>query len=93
MASDTAPNFDARATARHLLRTAFQEALGTLDPDSGAPHVSLVTVATLPDLGSGTLEVSQAYSGFQLSGNGLYDADTINNVTQAATNVANSISH
>lgn len=49
MASDTAPDFAARATARHLLRTAFQAALGTLDPDSGAPHVSLVTVATLPD--------------------------------------------
>lgn len=49
MALETAPEFDATATARHLLRTAFQGALGTLDPDSGAPHVSLVTVATLPD--------------------------------------------
>ncbi len=49
MASETAPEFDARTTARHLLRTAFQAALGTLDPDSGAPHVSLVTLATLPD--------------------------------------------
>jgi len=49
MASETAPEFDARTTARHLLRTAFQGALGTLDPDSGAPHVSLVTLATLPD--------------------------------------------
>ncbi|MGX1097184.1 HugZ family pyridoxamine 5'-phosphate oxidase [Amorphus sp. MBR-141] len=49
MASETAPDFDARTTARHLLRTAFQAALGTLEPDGGAPHVSLVTVATLPD--------------------------------------------
>jgi len=41
--------FDAVATARNLVRTAFQAALGTLDPETGAPHVSLVTVATMPD--------------------------------------------
>ncbi|MGB3689474.1 MAG: hypothetical protein WBA02_09250, partial [Jannaschia helgolandensis] len=78
--SDGGPNLDSAGTVSGLTQTAVNAA-------------NLVTVATLPDLGSGTLEVSQAYSGFQLSGNGLYDADTINNVTQAATNVANSISH
>ena len=77
---DGGPNLDSAGTVSGLTQTAVNAA-------------NLVTVATLPDLGSGTLEVSQAYSGFQLSGNGLYDADTINNVTQAATNVANSISH
>jgi|GEM_PF-938838 len=77
---DGGPNLDSAGTVSGLTQTAVNAA-------------NLVTVATLPDLGFGTLEVSQAYSGFQLSGNGLYDADTINNVTQAATNVANSISH
>ena len=76
---DGGPNLDSAGTVSGLTQTAVNAA-------------NLVTVATLPDIG-GTLEVSQAYSGFQLSGNGLYDADTINNVTQAATNVANSISH
>ena len=76
---DVVPNLDSAGTVSGLTQTAVNAA-------------NLVTVATLPDLG-GSLEVSQAYSGFQLSGNGLYDADTINNVTQAATNVANSISH
>ena len=41
--------FDAAARAKILVRTAFQGALGTLDPESGAPHVSLVVVATMPD--------------------------------------------
>lgn len=41
--------FDPQATAKKLLRTAFQGALGTLEPDGGAPHVSLVTTATFPD--------------------------------------------
>ena len=76
---DGGPNLDSAGTVSGLTQTAVNAA-------------NLVTVATLPDIG-GSLEVSQAYSGFQLSGNGLYDADTINNVTQAATNVANSISH
>tara|TARA_R110002124_G_scaffold2913_10_gene19871 strand:- start:3114 stop:5360 length:2247 start_codon:yes stop_codon:yes gene_type:complete len=76
---DGGPNLDSAGTVSDLTQTAVNAA-------------NLVTVATLPDIG-GSLEVSQAYSGFQLSGNGLYDADTINNVTQAATNVANSISH
>ncbi len=76
---DVGPNLDSAGTVSGLTQTAVNAA-------------NLVTVATLPDIG-GSLEVSQAYSGFQLSGNGLYDADTINNVTQAATNVANSISH
>ena len=76
---DVVPNLDSAGTVSGLTQTAVNAA-------------NLVTVATLPDIG-GSLEVSQAYSGFQLSGNGLYDADTINNVTQAATNVANSISH
>ena len=68
---DGGPNLDSAGTVSGLTQTAVNAA-------------NLVTVATLPDLGFGTLEVSQAYSGFQLSGNGLYDADTINNVTQAA---------
>ncbi|SEL10819.1 beta strand repeat-containing protein [Jannaschia helgolandensis] len=74
----SAPFFDSAGTVSGLTQTAVNAA-------------NLVTVKTLPDLGG--LEVSQSYSGFQLAGNGLYDADTINNVTQAATNVANSISN
>ncbi|MEW5420443.1 HugZ family protein [Amorphus sp. 3PC139-8] len=41
--------FDAIATTKDLIRRAFHGALGTLEPEGGAPHVSLVTVATMPD--------------------------------------------
>ncbi|MDQ0316746.1 HugZ family pyridoxamine 5'-phosphate oxidase [Amorphus orientalis] len=41
--------FEPGPAAKQLLRTSFQGALGTLDAETGAPHVSLVTVATAPD--------------------------------------------
>lgn len=41
--------FDPGPVAKQLLRTSFQGALGTLDSETGAPHVSLVSVATAPD--------------------------------------------
>ncbi len=48
--------YDARAAARHLLRTVRSGALATLTPE-GDPYASLVTVATLPD-GSPVLPLS-----------------------------------
>lgn len=39
-------NIDAVADSRRLIRTSFKAALATLDPQSGAPYVSLITVAT-----------------------------------------------
>ena len=48
--------YDARAEARHLLRTVRSGALATLTPE-GDPYASLVTVATLPD-GSPVLPLS-----------------------------------
>ena len=50
------PRYDARAEARHLLRTVRSGALATLTPE-GDPYASLVTVATLPD-GSPVLPLS-----------------------------------
>lgn len=41
-------NNAAPANARLLIRTSFKAALATLDPHSGAPYASLVTVATDP---------------------------------------------
>ena len=41
-----APDFDGVAIAKQLLRTVRAGALATLDPDSGFPFASLVTVAT-----------------------------------------------
>lgn len=41
--------FDPVATAKLLIRSARQAALGTLVPESGAPFVSLVSIATLPE--------------------------------------------
>jgi putative heme iron utilization protein len=41
-----APDFDGVAIAKQLLRTIRAGALATLDPDSGFPFASLVTVAT-----------------------------------------------
>ncbi|MFK8253809.1 HugZ family pyridoxamine 5'-phosphate oxidase [Ancylobacter terrae] len=46
--TDAAGGFDPALAAKRLIREARTAALGTLDPD-GAPYVSLVTVATLPD--------------------------------------------
>lgn len=48
--------YDARAAARHLLRTVRSGALATLTPE-GDPYASLVTIATLPD-GSPVLPLS-----------------------------------
>jgi hypothetical protein len=42
-------SFDAIATARSVIRNARSASLGTLD-ETGAPFVSLVTFATMPDL-------------------------------------------
>lgn len=48
ISTDAAGGFDPAAAAKRLIREARTAVLGTLDPD-GAPYVSLVTVATLPD--------------------------------------------
>ena len=50
------PAYDARRTARRLLRVVRSGALATLAPDGG-PHASLVTLASLPD-GSPVLPLS-----------------------------------
>ena len=42
-------DFDAPRVTRGLVRAARRAALATLDADSGAPYVSLVAVATMPD--------------------------------------------
>ena len=55
-APPTGRPYDARGTARHLLRTVRSGALATLTPEGG-PYASLVTVATLPD-GSPVLPLS-----------------------------------
>ncbi|WGH78137.1 beta strand repeat-containing protein [Jannaschia ovalis] len=82
-AGSTAPGdplgFDSAGTVTNLTQTAVNAG-------------NLLTVGSLADI-VGAQEVTQTFSGLQVAGNGLYDADTINSVTQAATNVANSISN
>src|SRR3954471_2010183 len=53
-----APDFDAVAVARLLLRRSRQGALATLMPESGDPYCSLVNVASHPD-GSPVLLISR----------------------------------
>ncbi|MEA2988404.1 MAG: hypothetical protein QOG83_1115 [Alphaproteobacteria bacterium] len=52
------PNFDAKATAKKLLREGRSGALATLMPGSGDPYCSLVNVATAAD-GSPLLLISK----------------------------------
>jgi len=54
----TQPDFDAVATAKHLLRTSTTGALATLQIGTGNPFCSLVNTATLPD-GSPILLISR----------------------------------
>lgn len=60
--------------------------------DQSATNVAnILSAGSLPDL-NGLTEVTQNFSGAQLSMNDMFGADDLNNVSQAATNVANSVS-
>lgn len=60
--------------------------------DQSATNVAnILSADSLPDL-NGLTEVTQNFSGDQYAANSLLGADDLNSVTQAATNVANSVS-
>jgi hypothetical protein len=60
--------------------------------DQSATNVgNILSASSLPDLLSLT-EVTQNFTGTQLATNGMIGADDLNNATQAATNVINSVS-
>jgi len=60
--------------------------------DQSATNVgNILSAGALPDI-LGMTEVSQNFSGSQLAQNGMINADDLTSVTQAATNVINSVS-
>lgn len=60
--------------------------------DQSATNVgNILSAGALPDLVSMT-EVTQTFAGDQLAQNGMFGADDLTSVTQAATNVINSVS-
>jgi hypothetical protein len=60
--------------------------------DQSATNVAnILSAGSLPDL-TGMTDVSQSFDGTQIATNGMFGADDLNSVTQAATNVANSVS-
>ncbi|WP_394155134.1 hypothetical protein [Loktanella salsilacus] len=60
--------------------------------DQSATNVAnILSAGALPDL-TGMTDVSQSFDGTQIATNGTFGADDLSSVTQAATNVANSVS-
>ena len=87
-------------SARHVDQVAMNNAQGigssinadVTNFDQSATNVgNILSAGTLPDI-SGMTEVSQNFTGFQMAQNGLIGADDLSSVTQAATNVINSVS-
>ncbi|MEM5521462.1 hypothetical protein [Sulfitobacter sp. AS59] len=87
-------------SARHVDQLAMNNAQGIgsginadiTNFDQSATNVgNILSAGSLPDL-SGMTEVSQNFTGFQMAQNGLIGADDLSSVTQAATNVINSVS-
>lgn len=90
MAEDGRPtgrDFDAAGMARTLLRTVRAGALATIDRDTGAPFVSLVTVATDAD-GSPLLLLSRL-----AAHTGHLDADPRASLLLAATGKGDPLAH
>jgi len=87
-------------SARHVDQVAMNNAQGigssinadVTNFDQSATNVgNILSAGSLPDI-SGMTEVSQNFTGFQMAQNGLIGADDLSSVTQAATNVINSVS-
>jgi hypothetical protein len=87
-------------SAKHVDQQAMNNAQGVgvgwgadiTNFDQSATNVgNILSAGALPDL-SGMTEVSQNFSGFQMAQNGMIGADDLSAVTQAATNVINSVS-
>lgn len=87
-------------SAKHVNQKAMNNAVGVSSGlnaditnfDQSATNVSnILSAGALPDL-AGMTEVSQNFTGFQMAQNGLIGADDLTSVTQAATNVINSVS-